>query len=314
MSPRAAVVVGVDVSATDIDALEWAAAEAATRGCPLMVVHVVRQMLPVDPYGLLSITDVDDVLAAAGRAALAEAARLVRAVAPDVELTCCQVVGAPARVLIEESRRARLLVLGGRPCGDGPAGPDEPVRRVTRRVVARAVCPVVVVHRGALASDAGSAARIVLDFDDFDEPASPIGFAFASARQRGLPVAAVTAAPPCPGTRTGPGVAPAFAECRAGNPDVPVVRLLLPAGDPEALVAHCAGAAMAVVGRCRRRHVPGSGLGAAGEAILARARCPVAVVGPRGGSHPRHQRLARRARAVVERLSAACRGWRITWL
>ncbi len=315
MSRRAPVVVGVDASATDADALEWAAAEAAARSCPLTVVHAVRQMLPVDPYGLLSITDLGEVLAAAGRASLAEAARRVRAVAPDVELTCRQVVGSPARVLVEESRRARLLVLGGRPCADGPACPDDPVRRVTRRVLARAGCPVVVVHRGVLASDATAAARIVLDLDDTGEPASPIGFAFDSARQRGVPVAAATAAPPCPGRRTGLGGADrALAQYRTGNADVPVVRLLLPVGDPAALLAQCVGAAMVVVGARHRRHLPGNGLGAAGEAVLERARCPVAVIGPRGGSPPRHRPVVTRARAVVERLSPARRGWHITWL
>jgi nucleotide-binding universal stress UspA family protein len=313
MSGRAPVVVGVDVSATDVDALEWATAEAAARGCPLTIVHAVRQMLPVDPYGLLSITDVGEILAAAGRATLAEAARRVRAVDPDVELTCRQVVGAPARVLVEESRRARLLVLGGRLVATGPGRPDDPVRRVTRRVVARAGCPVVVVHRGALASQDTATARIVLDLDEAGEPASLIGFAFDSARQRGVPVAAVAAAPPCPGRRTSRGTDLAFAEQRAGNADVPVVRVLLPVGDPAALVAQSAGAAMVVVGAHRRRHVPGTGLGAAGEAVLDRARCPVAVVRCHIGSPLPRASAWQRARAAVERLRSARSGWHISW-
>jgi Universal stress protein family len=54
---RAAVVVGVDDAGSAGDAVDWAAAEAATRGCRLRIVHAFHPLLPADPYGVGSPID-----------------------------------------------------------------------------------------------------------------------------------------------------------------------------------------------------------------------------------------------------------------
>jgi hypothetical protein len=51
-----AVVVGVDGKTAD-DALDWAAAGAATLGCSLIVVHAFYPRFLVDPCSLLPVTD-----------------------------------------------------------------------------------------------------------------------------------------------------------------------------------------------------------------------------------------------------------------
>ena len=57
MSPNSSptpVVVDIDDRATAEDALDWAPAEAAARGCPLRVVHAFQPPVPADPYGVAS--------------------------------------------------------------------------------------------------------------------------------------------------------------------------------------------------------------------------------------------------------------------
>jgi nucleotide-binding universal stress UspA family protein len=50
------VVVGVDDHGSAHDALDWATAEAAARGCPLRLVHAFQPPLPADPYGAVPAT------------------------------------------------------------------------------------------------------------------------------------------------------------------------------------------------------------------------------------------------------------------
>jgi hypothetical protein len=52
---RGAVVVGIDGETAD-DAVDWAAAKAATRGCPLRVVHAFHPLLLVDPSSVVRVT------------------------------------------------------------------------------------------------------------------------------------------------------------------------------------------------------------------------------------------------------------------
>jgi hypothetical protein len=87
------VVVGVDGIGTADDALDWAAAEAAARGCRLRIVHAFRPPLLVDPYGVVpAIGDDLRLLWAGVEQVLAYAVARVRSVAPDLPVTpaCCR--------------------------------------------------------------------------------------------------------------------------------------------------------------------------------------------------------------------------------
>ena len=54
---QGAVVVAVDHDGSARDAVDWAAAEAAARGCPLRVEHAFRPPPPTNPYEVDPLTD-----------------------------------------------------------------------------------------------------------------------------------------------------------------------------------------------------------------------------------------------------------------
>jgi nucleotide-binding universal stress UspA family protein len=106
-----AVVVGVDGKSAD-DALDWAAAEAATRGCPLIVVHAFYPQFLVDPCTLLPVTDGAVTIPPEAEQVLGRAVNRARSVASELEVLAQLAPGSPAEVLLDQSRQASLLVLG----------------------------------------------------------------------------------------------------------------------------------------------------------------------------------------------------------
>jgi nucleotide-binding universal stress UspA family protein len=90
----AGVVVGLGGDGTTAEMLDWAAAEAATRGCPLRLLHVTPPPPPTDPYGFL-LTDVEAMvgLRTDAERRLRRALSRARAVAPDIDVTARLVQG-----------------------------------------------------------------------------------------------------------------------------------------------------------------------------------------------------------------------------
>lgn len=133
------VVVGVDGSEYALRAVRWAAAEATRRHVPLRIVSAI---IPPPP-------------AATGRLRreCAEHARIEMCVdtatrvseqeAPGLEIDHQLVMGRPHAVLVSESQRAQLLVVGFREV-DRFAGPL--IRSVAVTVATHAKCPVVIVR------------------------------------------------------------------------------------------------------------------------------------------------------------------------
>ena len=108
------VVVGVDEAGSAEDAVDWATAEAAARGCPLRVVHAFRPPLPADAYGFASPIDSFVTAHTAAQLILGDAVTRARSVAPGIDVSTRLVRGTAARALLGEARDARLLVLGSR--------------------------------------------------------------------------------------------------------------------------------------------------------------------------------------------------------
>jgi nucleotide-binding universal stress UspA family protein len=137
------IVVGVDGSASSRKALTWAAAEAAGHGADLIVVNVWEHTL-LPPAGSVSVSEhyvpdpsqrtAEDLLRVIKEELGEEPPILVQ---PQVKQ------GRPAKVLIEESADADLLVVGKRGHG-GFAGLV--LGSVSQHVAAYAKCPVTVVH------------------------------------------------------------------------------------------------------------------------------------------------------------------------
>src|SRR3954464_14591429 len=137
------IVVGVDGSPSSRKALTWAAAEAADHGADLVVLNVWEHTL-LPPAGSVSVSEryvpdpsqrtTDDLLQVIKEELGEEPPVLVQAHVKQ---------GRPAKLLIEESSNADLLVVGKRGHG-GFAGLV--LGSVSQHVAAYAQCPVTVVR------------------------------------------------------------------------------------------------------------------------------------------------------------------------
>jgi nucleotide-binding universal stress UspA family protein len=171
-SPATAVVVGVDGSEHSLRALEWAAHEARLIGAPLHIVHAF-------PHEFLKAGSADPHVGAAARSLHGLAARLQELDSRPLSVSTEVADGVPTKVLVEESRRAALLVVGSRGHGGfarlllGSTAVD---------VTAHATCPVAVIPAGGdLTSRTGD---VVVGVDASAGSERALGFAFARASQR----------------------------------------------------------------------------------------------------------------------------------
>lgn len=134
------LVVGVDGSALSRRALEWAVAEARLRAA---AVHVIAAWeYPAVVVGMEGALDTREIEAGARHGLDAALRRVPHS---DVEVTSEVVQGGAARILIDASARADLLVVGSRGHG-GFVGLM--LGSVSSQVVHHSMCTVVVV-RGA---------------------------------------------------------------------------------------------------------------------------------------------------------------------
>lgn len=140
------IVVGVDHSAGAKEALRFARQEAELRQATLRAVHAWQ-------FGYLGVTGIEGSLPAVGgelhefRAAAAAALdATLREVIPDAEVERRVVEGAPAAVLLAESRGADLLVVGSR--GHGGFA-QLLLGSVSQQCAHHAECPVVIVRSRA---------------------------------------------------------------------------------------------------------------------------------------------------------------------
>lgn len=141
------IVVGIDSSPTSQNALRWALDEAAIRDCELHAVHAYEQSMigavpesgaVVFPRDLLEQYAVG-MLDTAVDSVIGDRDEVTHIVRSATE-------GAPAKVLIEASLRAELLVVGQRGSG-GFLGLH--LGSVASKCVHHAHCPVVVVPTAA---------------------------------------------------------------------------------------------------------------------------------------------------------------------
>ena len=180
-SPTGRILVGTDGSPASVAAVRWAAREAQLRGLRVHVLYVRDRRLPTPHYAPQPRAAEAGLGPAAGESALKAVVRealgsqpasaQMDTVQPDtmqpdtvqpdtVQMDAVQMEladGAPARVLLERSVGAEMLVLGstrpgpgpGRPAGTAPAAPAlqsrPPLGPVARDCLHAAACPVVVV-------------------------------------------------------------------------------------------------------------------------------------------------------------------------
>ena len=139
------IVVGVDGSDSSRAALHWAYDEAAHHGASLTAVATWHPpSLPMSPpYGSMPPEGYETEPEKAARELLERLTGELEPRTPDVDVRISISKGSPAKVLIDMSQGADLLVVGSRGHG-GFAGML--LGSVSQHVVAHAACPVVVLR------------------------------------------------------------------------------------------------------------------------------------------------------------------------
>lgn len=282
------IVAGVDGSASALHAVRWAAREAARYRVPLRLVHV-SYLVPEPPE-----EPADDVgwLIEQRRQWLAQAADAARAVAGEIEIGTELRGGTVAKALVEESAAARLIVLGERGL-EGFA--DLLLGSVPAAVAAHARCPVVVIRSSTMDNPPPADGPVVVGVDGSELSDAAVGFAFAAASARGVPLVAVHAWldvwlagawTPVPMTVDWERIeadehrvlAERLAGWRATHPGVEVRSVVVPDRPATALLDAAGAAQLLVVGSHGRGALASLGLGSVSHTLLQHAPCPVAIV------------------------------------
>ncbi|MFJ2082152.1 universal stress protein [Micromonospora chokoriensis] len=284
------VVVGVDGSPSSLVAAEHAARAAHLRSRPLHLVHGFLHPLgygvPLNPYDLGVPAPSEDAQKMLERTATELADRW-----PGLVVEVRQVAGGPGITMIEESRRADLVVVGSRGLG-GFAGLL--LGSVGSQVAAHAHCPVLVVRPDEQPIPVD--APVLVGVDGSESSRLAAGYAADEAALRDVPVVLVHVGPPTEG-RTVPEeveesqaayqadavrlLADASAAVRAEHPDL-VVREhpVRAAGAAQGLIEASGNASLLVVGTRGRAGFTGMLLGSVSQAAIQHAHCPVLVAHP----------------------------------
>lgn len=279
------LLVGVDGSEQSLEAVDWAAREAATRRDRLTVCYVSDigaavglPLAPEIPSG--SDRHSDKILAGA----LARAAR----VAPDVALSGLVVNGAPAHALVELGGNADQIVVGHRGLG-GFA--QVLLGSISGHVAAYASVPVVVVRA---TNKPDGPVLVGIDRADAHRPTLSYAFEYAARHQLGIevlhafhdPITAAGLAYRLPDADDGHArqaaaefLSEATAAARAQFPQVQVEQVALGGSPAQAIVEASLGASLVVIGRRGVSGLAGLLLGSVSQAVIRHAHSPVAVVG-----------------------------------
>ncbi|GAA4622195.1 universal stress protein [Actinoallomurus vinaceus] len=262
------VVVGVDGSECSLTAVDWAADEAELRRCPLRIVYVFAWPLLYTPLGAPLLSSQLDELMETARQVVHTAERRAQARVHEIGVESAVIDGGPIPVLLEESARASLVVVGSRGLGAvgalflGSTGVE---------LAARAACPVVAV-RGR----EHKAQRVVVGVDGSDTSLMALWCGFEEADLRAAGLTAIHAVHRQMDEADG-HITDAVNRLRERFPGVPAELTTVMAHPAEALINASADADLLVVGSRGRGGFRGLMLGSVSQAVLHNADCPVAV-------------------------------------
>lgn len=285
-----AIVVGVDASASALQAALWAAAEAAQRREPMRLVSAVDNTEFTYGAWLAPTQEYLDELDAGGRQVLADVADAIHRAHPDVDVTTDLHRAGPVASLIEESDGALMVVVGSRGMGGFRS---MLVGSTAVTIAAHAHCPVAVVRGSAPDEAPRTDGPVIVGVDGSATSDNAVATAFDEASWRGAELVAVH-------TWTEPGVfnhpQPAdeqaqdtreqevLAERLAGwqekYPDVTVSRFVSKGSPVDGLLDNAAGAQLLVVGSRGHGGFTSMLLGSTSQALVYHATCPTLVVRP----------------------------------
>jgi nucleotide-binding universal stress UspA family protein len=282
------IVVGVDGSDSALDAARWAAGEAARRRVPLRLVSVLHVPVASGYVGDVGLgADLVDGLQAESERVLAQARSEVAARQPDVDVSTAVLVGPPIPTLVEQSRSARLMVVGSRGLG-GFRGML--VGSAAVALASRGDCPVAVVRGGGRPNG-----PVVVGVDGSPASEAAVALAFEEASLRGAELVAVhTWLEHASDAAYVAAVEPvldweplaergmeALAERLAGwaekYPDVTVTRRVTRGRPIVNLLAAAAEAQLMLVGSRGRGAFAGVVLGSTSQALVYHVPCPLIV-------------------------------------
>jgi len=276
---RDAIVVGIDGSEESEHAMSWAYDEAAMTDRRVHLVHVASDYA----YTELVDTLMRDEFA---REAQALVDKATAASPEDLAVTAGWIWGVPARVLVEASDEASMVVVGTHGRG-GYVGAM--LGSVSQHVTRLARCPVAVVR-----SSNESGKRVVVGLDP-GAPDPALRVAFEQASGRGLPLTVIRAwhVPPIAGPGLGVpsagfdaddveravrGPAQALVEKWSDKfPGVTADLQLTRGNGSHVLVEESRGADLVVVGSHGRGWFTGMLLGSTSAAVAAHAHCTVLI-------------------------------------
>ncbi|GAB3147512.1 universal stress protein [Amycolatopsis stemonae] len=294
IDPR--ITVGVDGSAGAGAAVAWAAKIASLRHLELKIVNGLQVAGLYYGGGLSGIgaETLFDAILADGQRAVADARKLALSVDKDLAITTEVPNDPPVPRLIDESRHARMLVVGATGSG-GFTGML--VGGTAASVAGHAHCPVAVVrgrHGSAAIPEQGP---VVAGVDGSPNSEQALAVAFEEASLRGAPLVAVhawtdltyedtrgTARIPVDPAMLAEEEERLLGQRLAGwgekYPDVRVRREIVRDRPRHALLTASAEAQLVVVGSHGRGGFTGMLLGSTSQALVQHAQCPVLVVRP----------------------------------
>ncbi|RSD11648.1 universal stress protein [Amycolatopsis eburnea] len=290
------ITVGVDGSAGSAAAVTWAAELASRRHLQLKIVHGLQVAGLYYGGGMTGIgaAALFEAVRKDGERAVADARSLAASVDKDLVVVTELPNDPPVPMLIDESRHARLLVVGRTGTG-GFTGML--VGGTAATVAAHAHCPVAVVRGRHDSAAVPGAGPVAVGVDGSPNSEQAIAVAFEEASLRGVPLVAVhawndIAYEDTRGTArilTQPESLEGdedrlLAERLAGwpekYPDVEIRRVLVRDRPRDALLEISGEAQLVVVGSRGRGGFTGMLLGSTSQALIQHAQCPVLVVRP----------------------------------
>lgn len=282
------IVAGVDGSDSAMEAARWAGEEAAHKRVPLRLVSVLHVPAASGYLGDVGMSgDMLDQMWAGSERMLDEARSALVARWPDLDVGTAVLVGPPIPTMIEESRAARLVVVGSRGLG-GFRGML--VGSTAVALASRGDCPVAVIRGGGRENG-----PVVVGVDGSPASDAAVEMAFEEASLRGAELvavhtwlehasddASVAALDPVLNwdTLAERGME-SLGERLAGwadkYRDVPVIRRVTQGRPIVNLLAEAAGARLLLVGSRGRGAFAGVVLGSTSQALVYHAPCPLIV-------------------------------------
>ncbi|MCX4820898.1 universal stress protein [Streptomyces sp. NBC_01142] len=275
------ITAGIDGSSESLDAADWAAREALSRGLPLHLAHAVDE-----PASRTRLPELDTP-AERERTALDRAALRLSYGHPTLRIRSSRVPGPPVPALLAAAESAETLVLGSR----GYTGfAAFMVGSVALAVTAGASRPVVLVRAGERPADEHEDSTsspylpVVLGLDLEHACDEVLEYAFDAAAVRHAPLHVVhtwmvplmpSASADDPAEEKARALSATLAPWRHKYPEIPVREQLFHGRAGHHLLMASTKASLMVIGR---RTTPGGHLGVTTHSVVHHVLCPLAVV------------------------------------